>query len=319
MHLHLRIFIPMKEQRIFGKTGLRVSPLGFGGAPIGYLAAEQQQVTRILNLLLDAGVNVIDTAECYPGSEPLIGQAVGHRRKEFVLVTKCGHQAEGLSGAEWSPQLITQTVDRSLTRLRTDHLDVVLLHSGAMSVLQRGDALAALAKARAAGKIRFLGYSGDNEEAAFAAGLPEVDVIETSVNICDQSNLDSVLPKARERNLGVLAKRPIANAAWKSAQRGIYTEYAQPYAQRLRAMGLTPHDLGFQGDPDSAWPEIALRFTLAQPGVHVAITGTTDPDNARKNLAIAERGPLPAAAVTRIRGAFRAACKGTSTQWPGLT
>ena len=73
---------------------MQVSPLGFGGAPIGYLATGQQQVARILNLLLDAGVNVIDTAECYPGSEPLIGQAVGHRRKEFVLVTKCGHQAD---------------------------------------------------------------------------------------------------------------------------------------------------------------------------------------------------------------------------------
>jgi aryl-alcohol dehydrogenase-like predicted oxidoreductase len=309
----------MKENRIFGSTGLQVSPLGFGGAPIGYLATEQQQVARILNLLLDAGVNVIDTAECYPGSEALIGQAVGHRRKEFVLVTKCGHQAEGLSGTEWSPELIAQTVDRSLTRLRTDHLDVVLLHSCDMPVLQRGEALGALAKARAAGKIRFLGYSGDNAKAAFAAGLPEVDVIETSVNICDQANLDSVLPKAKERNLAVLAKRPIANAAWKSSQRGIYTEYAQPYAERLRAMGLTPHDLGFDGDANSSWPEIALRFTLAQPGVHVAITGTTDPDNARKNLEIAQRGPLPAAAVNRIREAFLAASKGASGQWRGLT
>jgi aryl-alcohol dehydrogenase-like predicted oxidoreductase len=298
---------------------LRVSPLGFGGGPIGYLATEQQQVTRILNLLLDAGVNVIDTAECYPGSEPHIAQAVGHRRKEFVLATKCGHQTEGLTGTEWSPELIAKTVDRSLTRLRTDHLDVVLLHSCDLQVLRRGEALAALTNARAAGKVRFLGYSGDNEEAAFAASLPEVDVIETSVNICDQANLDSVLPKARERNLGVLAKRPIANAAWKSSQRGLYTEYAQPYVQRLRAMDLTPRDFGFEGDPNSSWAEIALRFTLAQPGVHVAITGTTNPDNARRNLEVAERGPLPAAAVKRICEAFRAAEKGASGRWPGLT
>jgi aryl-alcohol dehydrogenase-like predicted oxidoreductase len=188
-----------------------------------------------------------------------------------------------------------------------------------MPVLKRGEALGALAKARAAGKIRFLGYSGDNEEAAFAAALPEVDVIETSVNICDQANLDSVLPKARERNLGVLAKRPIGNAAWKPSQRGLYTQYARPYAQRLRAMGLTPRDLGFDGDANTLWPEIALRFTLAQPGVHVAITGTTDPDNARKNLEIVQRGLLPAAVVDGIREAFRAASKGASGQWQGLT
>ena len=146
-----------------------------------------------------------------------------------------------------------------------------------------------------------------------------MDVIETSVNICDQANLERVLPKARERNLGVLAKRPIANAAWKSSQRGIYKEYARPYAKRLEAMSLTPRELGFQGDADLSWPERALRFTLAQPGGHVAITGTTDPDNARQNLEIAQRGPLPTPAVNRIREAFRTASRAPSGQWLGLT
>jgi aryl-alcohol dehydrogenase-like predicted oxidoreductase len=310
----------MKGRSIFGRTGLEVSSLGFGGAPIGYLATEQQHVTRVLNLLLDKGVNVIDTAACYPGSEALIGRAVGHRRNEFVLVSKCGHQVEGVSGAEWSPELINQTVDRALTRLGTDHLDVMLLHSCGLVVLQQGDALAALTRAREAGKVRFLGYSGDNEDAAFATGLPEVDVIETSVNICDQANLTSVLPKARERNLGVLAKRPIANAAWKSSHPGIYAGYAQPYVDRLREMALTPGELGFDNEPaESAWPEIALRFTLAQEGVHVAIIGTTDPANAQANLVVARKGPLPAAAVNRIRYAFRAASSRASKPWDGLT
>jgi aryl-alcohol dehydrogenase-like predicted oxidoreductase len=309
----------MKERRRFGKTGLEVSPLGFGGAPIGYLATEQENVGRILNLLLDEGVNVIDTADCYEDSENLIGRAVGHRRQDYVLVSKCGHQGEGLSGAEWSPQLITQTVDRALKRLRTDHLDVMLLHTCDLPVLQQGDAVAALAKARAAGKIRFLGYSGDNEAAVFAAGLPDVDVLEMSVNICDQANLETALPKARERNLGVLAKRPIANAAWKSSHPGIYAGYAQPYVERLRAMQLTPHDLGFDSATDAVWPEIALRFTLAQPGVHVAITGTTNPDNARANLQYAAQGPLPAPAVNRIREAFRTASAHAIKPWKGLT
>jgi aryl-alcohol dehydrogenase-like predicted oxidoreductase len=309
----------MKERRTFGKTGLEVLPLGFGGGPIGYLATEQEQVARILNPLLDAGANLIDTAACYQESEALIGRAIGHRRKDFVLVSKCGHQVEGLSGAEWSPELIAQTVDRALKRLRTDHLDVMLLHSCGLAVLQKGEAVAALAKARAAGKVRFIGYSGDNEAAAFAAGVPEVDVIETSINICDQANLDSVLPKARERNLGVLAKRPIANAAWKSSRPGIYAGYARLYTERLQAMGLTPRNLGFDGEPDAAWPEIALRFTLAQPGVHVAIIGTTNPDNARANLDSAAEGPLPEAAVNTIREAFRAASRRAAEQWKGLT
>jgi aryl-alcohol dehydrogenase-like predicted oxidoreductase len=309
----------MKERRTFGKTGLQVSPLGFGGGPIGYLAAEQAEVARILNLLLDAGVNVIDTAACYEESEALIGRAVGHRRQEFVLVSKCGHQVSGASGAEWSPELIGQTVDRALKRLRTDHLDVMLLHSCKLQVLQQGEAVGALVKARAAGKVGFIGYSGDNEAAAFAAGLPDMDVIEISVNICDQANLDTVLPRARERNLGVIAKRPIANAAWKSSQRGLYAGYAQRYTERLRAMGLAPLDLGFHGAPETAWPEIALRFTLAQPGVHVAITGTTNPDNARANLESASRGVLPEAAMLKIRQAFHAASVADPKQWKGLT
>jgi aryl-alcohol dehydrogenase-like predicted oxidoreductase len=309
----------MKERRTFGKTGLAIAPLGFGGGPIGYLAAEQEKVGRILNLLLDAGVNLIDTAACYHESEALIGRAVGHRRKDFVVVSKCGHQVDGVSGAEWSAELIAQTVDRALKRLRTDHLDVMLLHSCGMAVLKRGEAVAALAKARAAGKVRFVGYSGDNEDAVFAAGLPEVDVIETSVNICDQANLDSVLPKAHERNLGVLAKRPIANAAWKSSRPGIYAGYAEPYTERLRTMGLTPRDLGFDGDPNAAWPEIALRFTLSQTGVHVAIIGTTNPNNARANLETAGRGPLPDATLKKIRDAFRTASTGAAKPWIGLT
>jgi aryl-alcohol dehydrogenase-like predicted oxidoreductase len=309
----------MKERRAFGKTGLEVSPLGFGGAPIGYLATEQVNVARILNLLLDAGVNVIDTADCYEDSEDLIGRAVGHRRQDYVLVSKCGHQGEGLSGAEWSPALITQTVERALKRLRTDHLDVMLLHTCPLPVLEQGDAIAALAKARQAGKIRFLGYSGDNEAAVFAAGLPEVDVLEMSVNVCDQANLETALPKARERNLAVLAKRPIANAAWKSSQPGLYAGYAQPYAERLRTMHLAPHELGFDSATAAMWPEIALRFTLAQPGVHVAIIGTTNPDNARANLEAADQGPLPAAAVERIRSAFKAASAKAAAPWRGLT
>ena len=65
---------------------------------------------------------MIDTAECYPGSEEAIGRAVGHRRSEYILVSKCGHKVDGLEGDEWSGKLISATVDNSLRRLRTDHL-----------------------------------------------------------------------------------------------------------------------------------------------------------------------------------------------------
>jgi len=307
------------ERRIFGKTGLSVSVLGFGAGPVGFLGTEQKQIEQIVNTLLDAGVNLLDTAASYPGSEEALGRAVAHRRADYVLVSKCGQAFPDLPGAAWSPQVVSATVDRALRRLRTDHLDVMLLHSCDLETLRRGDALEALVKARQAGKIRFVGYSGDNEAAVYAARHPAIAVIETSINICDQANLATALPAAREENVGVIVKRPIANGAWRPAEafRGIYQGYVQPYRERFAAMRLTPRDLGFGGDED--WPEIALRFTLAQPGVHVAIIGTTSPANARRNLEAAAKGPLPAATVAQIEAAFARARQQAQQPWPGLT
>src|SRR5690606_10817433 len=109
----------------FGNTGLRVSRLGFGAAPIGLLETELRQVENVLRFLLDSGMNLIDTAACYRGSEELLGKAVGNRREDFVLVSKCGH-ASGLPTPDWDPKTIRDSIDRSLQRLRTDHIDVML-------------------------------------------------------------------------------------------------------------------------------------------------------------------------------------------------
>ena len=193
----------------------------------------------------------------------------------------------------------------------------MLLHSCSLEVLKEGAAMNALAKARDAGKIRFAGYSGDNEAAAFAADQPEVAVIETSINIADQHNIDLVLPKTIANNIGVLAKRPIANSAWRSALPGMYQNYAKVYVDRLAKMNLDPAELGLAGPPEAAWPELALRFTLSQSGVHTAIIGTTNPTNAELNLQLAAKPPLPADIVEKIRSAFRHA-RGAES-WTGQT
>jgi aryl-alcohol dehydrogenase-like predicted oxidoreductase len=305
------------EMRRFGKTGFEVSVLGFGGGPVGFLETDREDVNKLLNTLLDRGVNLIDTAAVYLGSEEAIGEAVGHRRKEYVLVSKCGRKMDGLEGEAWSATMVSQTVDRALRRLRTDHLDVMLLHSCDLETLKKGEALGALAKAQEAGKIRFYGYSGDNAAAVYAAGLPEVSVIETSVNICDFANIDNLLPLTQRNDIGVLAKRPVANAAWRTAaeQRGMYATYAQTYSKRLADMAITPADLGYAGEPNNAWPEIALRFTLAQPGVTSAIVGTTQHANVERNLENAVKGPLPKAQVAKIHAAFTRAEAASGEVW----
>ena len=309
------------ETRSLGTTDLQASVLGFGAAPIGVLDAPQTEIEGVLNLLLDEGVNLIDTAANYASSEEAIGKAIATRRDEYILVSKCGQAFPDLQGDAWTAEIVRNTIDRSLQRLQTDYLDVMLLHSCSLEILQKGDVIAALLAARDAGKIRFAGYSGDNEAVAYAASLPELAVIETSVNICDQVNIEVALPRAVNAGMGVLAKRPIANAAWKPLenQPGFYSEYAREYTERWSAMNLMVRDLGFAEPADSSWPEIALRFTLAQPGVHTAIIGTTRTTHAIANITAARKGPLPSAAVAAIRSAFRLAAAESSETWQGLT
>ena len=312
------------EKRKFGRTGLHVSPLGFGAAPIGFLKTDRDRTGKILNFLLDHGCNFIDTAASYQGSEELIGETMGRRREEYILLSKCGQAFDDLPGDAWSPQVISATIDRSLKRLRTDRLDVMLLHSCDLATLEQGEALGALARARDGGKIRFAGYSGDNDAAAYAATLSEVAVIETSINIADQANITRVLPTAKQHDVGVIAKRPICNAAWKDITRqpGMYKDYAAAYTERLKKMNITPADVGFtgngaSGDAERDWPELAIRFTLSFPEVHTAIIGTTNPANAQRNLEYASKGPLPADVVQKIRAAFHHA--DPVGAWEGLT
>jgi aryl-alcohol dehydrogenase-like predicted oxidoreductase len=312
------MMISMMPKRTFGQTGLQVSALGWGGAPAAYLAADKQQTVSMLNKLLDAGMNVIDTAASYPGSEKFIGENLSHRRKDFVLISKCGSKIPESDGEPWSEKLVLDTVDRALKLLKTDVIDVMLLHSCDLATLKKGEAMGALLKAREAGKIRFAGYSGDNDAAEFATTIPDVAVIETSINLVDQLNLNWP-PQAEENRIGVIATPPIANAAWKQIQEqpGMYQSYAKQYTDRFRAMGLKLSDLGYKDGDEHAWPEAALRFTLSQSGVHTAIIGTTNPKHAEANLIAATQGPLSADAVGKIRAVFRQANQGG--KWTGQT
>jgi aryl-alcohol dehydrogenase-like predicted oxidoreductase len=307
------------ETRPLGRTGLNVSVLGFGGSPAAYLKPDETELAGMLNRLLDAGVNAIDTAAMYPGSEKFIGDHLAKRRNGFVLISKCGPAVDGIDAPAWSAQLISRTIDRALKLLRTAVIDVMLLHTCDLATLQRGEALGALVAARDAGKIRHAGYSGDNQAVAYACSLKDVAAVEMSINIVDQTNLDLGLKAARQYNAGVIVKRPVANACWKNPelQRGIYKGYSRQYTERLAKMKLSPAELGFAGPAEKAWPQIALRFAIHHPGVSTAVVGTTSPVNAAANLDAVAKGPLPLDVVEKIRSAFRAA--DPNGEWRGLT
>ncbi|HEY9871651.1 MAG TPA: aldo/keto reductase [Candidatus Obscuribacterales bacterium] len=282
------------EKRVLGKTGMHVSALGFGGAEIGLQGISAQTVTELLNGALDAGLNVIDTAECYGDSEEMIGTAVSHRRKDVYLFTKCGH-GETYYEPRWRYDEILACIERSLKRLQTDYLDLVQLHSCSLETLGREEAIRALQKAKQDGKTRFIGYSGDGEAAKYAIECGVFDTLQTSISIADQEAIDLTLPLARDRGMGVIAKRPIANAAWRTGSRP-ENEYVQPYWERLQELKYDFID----GDPERS-VEIALRFTLSVPGVHTAIVGTTKPGRWLENARLVEKGPLPPEQYEAIR------------------
>ena len=279
------------ERRRLGRTGLRVSVLGLGGSEIGYEGASQATVDRLLGSALDAGLNVVDTAECYDRGEELLGGALGSRRRDCLIFTKCGH-AGGWGRADWRPAPILASIERSLQRLRTDHVDLVQIHSCDLSVLKRGDAIRALETARERGLTRFIGYSGDGAAARHAVECGAFDTLQTSINVAEQEPLTLTLPLCVERQMGVIAKRPIANAVM--ADRPSRGGYGYEYWRRLQK--LKYHFLGRRDTIATA-----LRFTLSVPGVHTAIVGTARPGRFEENARHLEAGKLPAAQMRAIR------------------
>jgi aryl-alcohol dehydrogenase-like predicted oxidoreductase len=292
----------MLEQREFGDTGLTVSMVGLGAGQVGEADVTEEAASEVLNGALDLGVTLIDTAATYGTSEERIGRHVGHRRDEFVLSSKGGQSVDG--HPDWSVGSLTASIDRSLRRTRSERIDILFLHSCPVEVLRRGDLQEALDQAVTAGKVGVAGYSGDNEHLVFAVESGRFAAIETSVNIADQWNLRNVV--GRRPELGVIAKRPIANAPWRFEQRPS-GHYAELYWERLRELDLDPGDLD--------WAEFALRYTVHAAGVHTAIVGTAKLANLRRNVAAATRGPLPPELLEAVDEAWRR----VGGDWPAST
>jgi aryl-alcohol dehydrogenase-like predicted oxidoreductase len=283
----------MMEQREYGNTGLMLSAVGLGAGQIGDAALSEQDVEKFLNAALDAGVTFIDTAPSYGLSEARIGRCLGHRRHEFVLSTKLGYGVDGV--ADWTGECITQGVEKALHVLRTEYLDIAHLHSCPKETLQHTDVIDALARAKVAGKIRAIAYSGENEDLAYAIECGRFDGFMASLNICDQRVIDEVFPLLQVQGKGFVAKRPMANVAWRYATTPS-GNYAETYWHRFHAMGLDPQARD--------WAEASLRFALSLPVVASAAVGTASLLHLQQSVEAANRGALDAMDVAALRTAF---------------
>ncbi|HEY0195679.1 MAG TPA: aldo/keto reductase [Kofleriaceae bacterium] len=283
--------------RAFGDTGLLVSPLGLGAGEIGDPQLDEREAERLLRTAVELGVTLIDTARSYGLSEQRIGAYLAPVRDRVVLSTKIGYGIDGVP--DWTAECIRRGIERALGLLQTDRIDIVHLHSCPVDVLQRGEVTAALIAAREAGKLRCAAYSGDNEALAWAAASGQFDSLQLSWNLCDQ-RAAAVLLRAHAAGLGVIAKRPLANAPWRFAERPAGHE-AEPYWERWQA--LAPERVIADAPPLPA-AELAMRFAAHTPGISSAIAGTRSIAHLRANLDLVARGALPITQVVALRARF---------------
>ena len=290
------------EARALGRTGLRVSALGLGAGRMGDADLDQAAVDRLVGRALDLGVALFDTARSYGASEERLGRALGGRRDAAVLSTKVGYGVAGVP--DWTGESIRRGLDEALAKLRTDRVDLLHLHSCPPEVLAREDVGAAVREAVASGKARIAAYSGDGPglDAALASGL--FGAVQCSVSACDQAALEGPVPRAAAAGVGVLAKRPLANAPWRHAARPAREDEAESW-ERFRALGLDPSGL--------AWDELFLRFAAHAPGVAAALVGTASEEHLARAARAAALGPLAPEQAAAIRAAFRRVGAG----WPG--
>lgn len=290
------------DVRDFGKTGLQVTAIGFGSGQIGTADFDEKSAGSLLNAVADCGITLIDTARGYGLSEERIGRHLKHRRKDLVYSTKVGYGVEG--HADWTYGCVEEGINESLLRMQTDYIDIVHLHSCSMDILERGEVIKALEAARSAGKVRVIAYSGENEALEYAVVSNLFTGIMASINICDQRILDRALPWAKDRNMGVISKRPVANAPWRFPNRP-YGDYAEEYWHRWKTMQV---NIGMD------WQEAAIRFSAFTWGVDSLIIGSRNIAHIRENIAFVERGPLDATVYNRLRQAFRENDRGWTGQ-----
>ena len=198
------------EYRILGKTGLKVSRMGFGGIPIQRIDAEGTK--KLMKALMDAGVNYIDTARGYTVSEEFLGFALEGIREHFVLATKSMARTAEAMAAD---------IDVSLKNLRTDYIDLYQVHNPNLAQLEQvcapGGALEALEAAKAAGKIGHIGVTAHSKEVfEKALELPWVETVMFPYNIVETQG-EKLIRACREKNVGFIDMKPLAGGAIEDA------------------------------------------------------------------------------------------------------
>src|SRR5580700_1379845 len=278
-------------KRELGRTGLQVTMLGYGsmelrGAPRARDTTEAQAET-ILNAVLDAGINFIDTSIDYGVSEERIGRYISHRRSEYYLAGKCGCLvgAPAVRGQR-SAHLFTRDnilagVEQSLVRMKTDYLDVVQFHiSPSQQTLEEDGALEAVMELRQAGKVRFIGMSGTLPHLRDHIAMGVFDVFQIPYSAMEREH-ETIIAAAANAGAGIVIRG--------GAAKGAPAEGKQSGLQWERWRHAKLDDL--LGDMTPM--EFILRFTFTNADLDTTIVGTANPAHLKANVDVLLKGPLP--------------------------
>jgi len=311
------------QYRELGRTGIRVSAVGFGGwaiggsaeasgAPLGWGRTSDDESLAAIRRARELGVTLYDTADSYGfgRSESLLGIVLSRYRQEVIIATKVGvvRTSSGNLQKDFSRQHIFHAVDGSLKRLRTDYIDLYQVHNPTLDDLRRQEIQDAMERLQDAGKIRFWGVSVSTpEEGIEIVQRGWAHALQVLYNVLNQSPARELFPLAKEKGYGIIARVPLASGLLTGKFR-IESLFA---SDDVRQNFLTPRRLheaiervdevkSIIGGATKNLSEGALRFVLADEAVSSTIPGARNPRQVEMNVAAIE-GTLAPDIVEKLR------------------
>ncbi len=314
------------QYRDFGRTGWKVSEISFGAWAIGGAWGDvaDDDALAALNKAIDLGINLIDTADVYGDgrSERLVAQVRKQRSEDFYVVTKAGRRLDPHVADGYNKENLTRFIERSLTNLETDCLDLVQLHCPPTEVYYRPEVFGALDDLVQAGKIRYYGVSVEKvEEAIKATEYPGVQSVQIIFNMFRHRPASVFFPIAQRRRVGILARVPLASGlltgkmtrstAFASDDHRSFNRHGEAFDQGETFSGVD-YETGLEAvdrlrklvPPDATMAQLALRWILMFDAVSCAIPGAKRPSQVEDNVHAATLPPLGNADMDEIENVY---------------
>ena len=287
-----------------GHTGLDVTRLGYGSMGLrgprtwGVRTIDDPTAEMMLNAVLDAGINFIDTSPDYGISEERIGRYISSRRSEFHLATKCGcvyTQCDDHLELDhvWSKEVIERNIETSLNRLQTDTIDILQFHGGDAETLVRAGLIDLLRGFRDQGVVRHIGSSSKLPDLPALIELGVFDTFQVPYSCLAPEHHDWIT-RAAETGAGIIVRGGIAHGGPDAVIR-------RPALDSVWERAGLDELL----DDDMSRAELILRQTLSHPHAHTIIVGTCDPEHLAENIRALDRGPLAEDLQAEIIGRIR--------------